>query len=53
MARDNCERKAIIVTMKPVTILVPEEWTDEEITRHLDESNEGIWEEWKYEEPWR
>jgi len=53
MERDNCERKAIIVVMKPVEVLVPEEWTDEEITAHLEEQNTGVWESWSYVDSWR
>jgi hypothetical protein len=53
MGRDKCELKRVIVTMKPVVIEVPEEWTDEQISAALDEGSPGLWSSWTYEESWR
>jgi hypothetical protein len=53
MVRDNCEKKRIIVTLKPVEVEVPEEWTDDEISAHLEDQNPGLWTSWVYEDSWR
>lgn len=50
---DACEKKRVIVTMKPVIIEVPEDWTDEQISAALDQGSPDLWSDWKYEDSWR
>lgn len=50
--------KKILVTIKTVEIEVPEDWTDEQVTQWLVESeyhHDSIapFESWKYGEDWR
>lgn len=47
------DTKKVIVTMKPVELTFPEDWTDEQITEHLNSTTPGIWSTWKYEQDWR
>lgn len=52
LAEDSIPRKSVIVTMEPVEIFVPEDWTDEQITAEVERELPGL-KSWKYSDEWR
>lgn len=43
----------IIITLKPITVTVPEDWTEAQIVDHLDSIQMGAWDSFKFAEDWR